>query len=191
MCKVSIIMPVYNKEKYVERAIESVLKQTYKDIELIIVNDGSTDNSLNKCKKFVDERIKIVNSKNYGVSHARNLGIDRASGDFITFLDADDYLDICYLEELLDERSQMIISGLCDVQKDMSIIGRRLPKHEGNISINKVLPSFYKEECKTGIYGFIAGKIVRASIIRENKIYFDESICLAEDYDFFGRVSKY
>lgn len=185
MCKVSVIMPVYNKEKYVERAIQSVLNQTYKMLELIIINDGSTDNSLIKCKRFEDERIIIIDSENYGVSHARNLGIARATGTFITFLDADDYLDVYYLEQLLDEKSQMVISGLCAVQENLVIIEKCVPDREGIVWLKEILPSFYQEQYKTGIYGFVAGKLIKTSIIQENKIYFNENIRLAEDYDFF------
>lgn len=188
MCKISIIMPVYNKEKYVEKAVESVLNQTYKNFELIIINDGSTDNSTEKCKKYIDDRIVIIDTPNYGVSHARNVGIAVAKGDYITFLDGDDYLGANYLEELFDPSCQMVISGLCDVEKNALITQKRLPIYKGKKNIEQILPGFYEEECKTGIYGFVAGKIIKTSVIHNNKICFDEGINLAEDYDFFLKI---
>ena len=93
--KISVVVPVYNCEKYIERAIESVIKQTYDNWELIIVNDGSKDSSLQIAQKFAgkDARIKVIDRENRGVSVARNIGIDEASGDLLMFLDADDWFE--------------------------------------------------------------------------------------------------
>jgi len=93
--KVSVIVPVYNSEKYLSRCIESVLNQKLKEIELLLVNDGSTDNSLEICKKYagIDNRIKIIDKQNGGVSSARNAGIDAAKGEFIGFVDSDDWIN--------------------------------------------------------------------------------------------------
>ena len=87
-------MPVYNKEKYLNKSIESILNQTYKNFELIIVNDGSTDRSSQICYKFgqEDTRIKIIDIKNKGVSNARNIGLKNARGEYVQFIDADDYI---------------------------------------------------------------------------------------------------
>lgn len=106
--KVSIIIPIYNVEKYLERCIQSVLVQTYGDFELILINDGSTDRSDSICKKFQerDSRIVYFRQENAGVSCARNRGIDLASGCFITFVDADDWLDPNFLEKLLIAQEQ-------------------------------------------------------------------------------------
>ncbi|MBS5190333.1 MAG: glycosyltransferase family 2 protein [Lachnospiraceae bacterium] len=99
---VSIIIPIYKTEKYLRRCIESVLEQTYKKIEVILVNDGSPDNSLNICEEYEkkDSRVHIVNKKNGGLSSARNAGILVATGDYITFLDSDDYLKLDAIESL-------------------------------------------------------------------------------------------
>lgn len=95
MIEVSIIVPIYNKEKHLKRCIDSILNQTLKNIEIILVNDGSTDNSLEICKNYArtDSRIKIINKKNEGVSKARNDGILASSGSYVGFVDADDYID--------------------------------------------------------------------------------------------------
>jgi len=102
--KISIIVPIYNSEKYLKRCIESILKQTYTNIELILINDGSEDKSLEICEEYKknDERIIIVNKENEGVSVARNIGIEKATGELISFVDADDYLEATFLQELLD-----------------------------------------------------------------------------------------
>ena len=100
---VSIIIPVYNVELYVKESIESVLKQTYKNIEIIIVDDGSTDNSLKVCKEVLDtdKRIKVIHQENQGVVKARNKGIELANGDYIMFVDSDDWIDANMVEELV------------------------------------------------------------------------------------------
>lgn len=97
---VSVIIPVYNVEKYLEEALESVINQTLKDIEIVIINDGSTDRSLEIIKEYVnkDKRIKVINQKNQGLSVARNRGIENAKGKYIYFMDSDDYIDLKTLE---------------------------------------------------------------------------------------------
>ena len=96
----SIIIPVYNKENHIKATLESVLNQTFKDFEIIIVNDGSTDNSENKISQISDKRIHLHSIKNHGVSYARNYGISKATSDLIVFLDADDLWKPFHLEDL-------------------------------------------------------------------------------------------
>ena len=91
---VSIIVPIYNTEKYLERCIDSLINQTYKNIEIILINDGSTDNSINILKKYkkIDTRIKIIDKKNEGPNIARKTGLENADGNYIMFVDSDDYI---------------------------------------------------------------------------------------------------
>lgn len=98
----SIIIPIYNVEKYLTKCIESVINQTYKNLEIILVNDGSTDNSKDIINKYslIDSRIKIINKKNGGLSDARNVGIEIAKGDYIAFLDSDDWIELNMYEKL-------------------------------------------------------------------------------------------
>ena len=95
MPKISIIVPVYNVEKYIEKCIISLIEQTMKDIEIILVNDGSTDNSLKICQKYAqkDKRILLIDKQNTGVSDTRNVGIERANGEYIMFVDSDDWIE--------------------------------------------------------------------------------------------------
>ena len=103
--KVSIIIPVYNVEKYISRCLDSVINQTLKEIEIILVNDGTKDNSLEICEKYAkqDNRIKIFSKKNEGLGLTRNYGIKRASGEYIGFLDSDDFIDFDFYEKLYNQ----------------------------------------------------------------------------------------
>src|SRR5690625_1641691 len=100
--KVSIIIPIYNVENYLEKCLNSVINQTLNEIEIILINDGSPDESLNICKIYQnkDKRIKIINQKNHGVSHARNQGIKIATGQYIGFIDPDDWVEPFMFEKL-------------------------------------------------------------------------------------------
>lgn len=104
MIKVSIIVPVYNVEKYLEKCLDSLLNQTLKDIEIICINDGSSDNSLLILENYSrkDNRIKIIDKENEGQAIARNIGLKMATGDYIGFVDSDDWVDLDYFEKLYD-----------------------------------------------------------------------------------------
>ena len=93
VCKISVILPVYNGEKYIKKAIESVLAQTLTDFELIIVNDGSTDGTLNIINQFKDSRIRLITQENRGPGASRNVALKHASGEYVMYLDADDWFD--------------------------------------------------------------------------------------------------
>ena len=118
--KISIIVPIYNTEKYLEKCIKSIINQNYKNIEIILVNDGSTDNSLNICKKYKeqDNRIVVINKKHTGVSESRNIGLEIAKGDYIAFVDSDDYIDRRMFEKLIEgaEKYNAEIS-MCDLNE--------------------------------------------------------------------------
>ena len=100
--KISVIVPVYNVEQYLERCVDSIINQTYKNLEIILVNDGSTDNSGQLCDELAkkDDRIRVIHKKNGGVSEARNLGIRESNGKYITFIDSDDVVSVKMVEEL-------------------------------------------------------------------------------------------
>lgn len=128
MIKVSIIMPVFNMDKYIENAINSVLKQSIKELEIICIDDGSTDNSANIVKKCIkqDERVKLVQVENQGAGKARNLGMEMAQGEYIFFLDADDWL---YDEHALETLYQ------ASKRKDVDICGGKLVRYIGDTYI--------------------------------------------------------
>ena len=99
---VSVIVPIYNSEKYLKRCVDSILSQTFSDFELLLVDDGSTDGSGSICDEYSvkDSRVRVFHKENGGVSSARNLGLDNARGEWITFVDSDDYLEESFLAEL-------------------------------------------------------------------------------------------
>ena len=126
--KVSIIVPVYKVEQYLKRCIESLIHQTYKNIELILVDDGSPDSCGGICDEYAtsDNRIKVIHKKNGGLSEARNFGIDSATGNYITFVDSDDFVSENYIEYLLyllkENNAQISICGFVKFTKEEEII---------------------------------------------------------------------
>lgn len=117
MVKISIIVPVYNSSRYLEKCFDSIRDQTYTDFEVIVINDGSTDCSGEICDKYaeLDNRFKIIHKENGGVSKARNIGIDNANGEYITFIDSDDWIDVDYLQEFIetaDPNCDLIVLGI-------------------------------------------------------------------------------
>ena len=108
---ISIIVPIYNVELYLEKCIESIINQTYKDIEVILINDGSTDKSGIICDKYakIDDRIIVLHKENGGVSSARNKGLDIAKGDYIAFVDPDDYIEPNMYEEMFWDYKKLLV----------------------------------------------------------------------------------
>ena len=100
---VSIIVPIYNTEQYLKKCIDSLINQTYKNLEILLINDGSTDNSDSICNEYVkkDNRIKYYKKENTGVSDTRNYGIKEAKGSYLTFVDSDDWLDLTTIENCM------------------------------------------------------------------------------------------
>lgn len=189
MSKISVIAPIYKVEKYLPRCIESILNQTYKDIELILVDDGSPDNSGKICDEYAskDERVKVIHKKNEGVSKARNTGIECAQGEYFFFIDSDDYIDEVTLEHLYDVASKndfdCVACGLRYVyEKDNRTEEYPLPQAEvydwDNInSIYEKLLSFHGFD---GIYA----KLYKTEIAKRNQIKNAEHLCILEDGSF-------
>lgn len=184
MNKISIIIPVYNAEKYIEKCILSLIIQTYKEIEIILINDGSTDNSLKICKKFeqIDDRIKVYSKDNGGVSSARNLGISKANGKYICFVDSDDIVDVDFCE--------ILITNLENSNSDLSCCGYKIIKNNKEEKINKkvkkvkyVIESKYMELLKN-YKGFLCNKLYKKEIIDKNNLKLNESISMCEDLLF-------
>ena len=112
---ISVIIPVYNLEEYISHTIKSVLRQTYSDFEIILIDDGSTDNSSKICQLYVkkDPRVRLINQSNGGVSSARNRGLEEAKGEFIAFIDGDDLVPVFYLERLISAVDNNSIMAIC------------------------------------------------------------------------------
>lgn len=184
---VSIIVPVYNVERYIERCIESILAQTYKNIELILINDGSDDNSLQICNVFSnrDKRIRVIDKENTGVSSTRNIGIELARGKYLCFIDSDDYIENNYVEMLvgnIHENAVTFCGYFVDTYKEngnIASIPKIYRKENGNEISNNLVYVFHK-----GFLSVIWNKIYDVSRLRENNIKFDEKLSLGEDLLF-------
>lgn len=187
--KISIIIPVYNKIRYIATILQQVKEQSFTDFECLIIDDGSSDGSGAVCDAFAakDQRFKVFHIPNGGVSHARNVGLDAAQGEYITFIDADDGVKHDYLKNLIccaeESGADLVISGFDKVSADGSVIFTVTPRHTGVCSISMLLPHFSSEQSQTGIFGYCFAKIFTRKKL--GNIRFDESLKLAEDFDFY------
>ena len=191
MPQFSIIVPIYNIGKYIEKCIDSILMQSFCNYELILVNDGSTDNSLEKIYKYkVDNRITIISKKNGGLSSARNEGIKHAKGEYIMFIDGDDFLAdgncLNDLAKILKDSKPDVIQYVMSqyFEKNNKVIdGKQLPNTNTN-SKTKVLDELNKSSL---ISVSACDKIVKTSIIKKEKIFFEKKL-LCEDIDWSLRL---
>ena len=148
---VTIIVPIYNVEKYLKECIESIINQTYKNLEIILVNDGSTDDSLKICMNYKkkDNRIVIINKTNGGLSDARNKGIDAANGKYICFVDSDDYISSAYVELLYNEarknNTDIVLCGIKYVNDEKKILSEYAYKKNFVKSGKELLIDYYQE----------------------------------------------
>lgn len=169
--KISVIVPVYNVEKYIEECIESILNQTLKDIEIIIVNDGTKDNSMKKVEKYLsDSRIIVINKENGGLSSARNAGLKIAKGKYISFVDSDDFIDKNMLRDLFYAAEE------CDIVSSEMIlynnITHKMTKRIREKSFFQGKGSFLYKMCGMEV----CNKIYKRNFLFENNIFFEEGI---------------
>ncbi len=193
--KISIIVPIYNVEKYLKKCVESILNQTYKNIEVILINDGSTDNANEICLELEknDQRVKYISTKNKGVCHARNEGLLIATGEYITFVDADDYIEPNMYEEMIK-----------DIEKNNADIGI-CGYDTGDTTKEKTLEKkiFDREEAIKNLFndnsyrGFLWNKVYKKEVLydeEKNIKLFDERLKILEDlvynYDIFNKINK-
>lgn len=192
----TVICTVYNAEMYIKECIESVINQSYGNFELIIVDDGSTDNSLRLCREFErkDERIRIYRQENNGVSSARNLGIESSNGDYIIFLDSDDFLDLNYLESIyrnIEKDKKLYVTELTKVLEDGSRITNDKKLFIKDFETEELIFSLLFGESKFEEKYYlgknmraIGGKVFQRNVIVDNCIRFDEALYIGEDAVF-------
>lgn len=185
---VSIIVPIYNAEKSLKDCVKSILMQSYKDYEIILVDDGSTDNSLSICKQLAEmnEQITIVCQKNLGVSSARNNGLEEAKGEFVLFVDADDIIEENMLETIMTKsENDIVICGFkvvgSDLIKNDTATLQSLAKYEINreLLLRKIISTSSER-----IYGYVWRTLFKMEIIKENSLRFDSNIKISEDFFF-------
>ncbi len=185
--KLSLIIPVYNTSKYLKRCLDSVLNQTYKNLEIIIINDGSTDNSLDILKEYKDERIKLIDKKNEGVSIARNMGIDASTGDLIGFIDSDDAIvpDMCetMVKNMIDYESDI---SVCDIYR---VVNNELYNYGINDEKIFVVENPVKDFLLGGSLKYaIANKIFKKELIGNTR--FNTELTNSEDRLFIYEIYK-
>lgn len=192
MKKISVIIPVYNAEKYLTKCLNSIVNQTYTNLEIILVNDGSKDSSLNICYEYnkKDDRIKIINNDNHGASYSRNCGIDISTGEYIMFIDADDYVENSFIEKLFvcDEYEiyDLFISCYTDFYSKNIFKEQKL--------IDRDMLSFVLQKDYLNIVKYLRtpwGKIYKSNIIKKNNIKFPVDYVTAEDQIFNFVYLKY
>ena len=179
---VSIIVPIYNAEKYIKDTIESIIKQSYKNLEIILVDDGSSDNSYSICQNFLyDKRITLLSQKNAGAPAARNNGMNIAQGEYLIFFDSDDILLDDAIEKMVKkikmENSDLVI-GNYSIFQDELVIKKNIQK------LNRIKKNIYNLYFTSP---FPNNKLYKTAIIKENKIYFDD-VLIGQDANFFYKI---
>jgi glycosyltransferase involved in cell wall biosynthesis len=185
---ISVIIPNYNYGRYLSEAIESALNQTYSNIEVIVVNNGSTDNSLEILRAY-GGKIKLIDQQNLGQSGARNSGLIHAEGDYIAFLDADDYWHPTKIEKqvsLMSDKTELVYCGISrTVGSEKQIISQKLPEFKGDCS------DYFLS--KPGVSIVLSGEstAIFSRALFEKVGDFDRKLNSAAGWDFFRRCSKY
>lgn len=187
---ISIIVPVYNVEEYLDRCIESIVKQTYKNLEIILVDDGSPDKCPEICEKWAecDERIRVIHKKNDGLANARNSGIEVSNGDYLIFTDSDDYMDPDMIEFLLN----LSLKYDADVSRCGFYFNYENIDKKRNISYESIQIPDYNERiidlATTGYGGVAWNKLYKRDIIKEQ--LYDKADGCSEDIMHNFRVYK-
>ncbi len=195
MPEISIIVPVYNSEKYIEKCLKSILSQTFFNIEIIVINDGSTDNTYQVCSKVAnsDSRIKLIDRSNSGVSASRNYGLRIAKGKYIMFCDSDDYVDPKWCElmwnKITKHNNSYVVCGSITYNLDTENKQYLLLDKDKECSILEI--DNYYHIFNIGTSGSLWNKIFDLSIIKENSIKFNEELSFAEDVLFNSEYIKY
>ncbi|MGN0660845.1 MAG: glycosyltransferase [Oscillospiraceae bacterium] len=187
----SIVVPVYNAEKYLSRCIESILNQRYKNFELILIDDGSTDSSGKICDEYAlkDERIVVIHNVNKGVSEARNTGIANASGKYLAFVDSDDFVNDDIYEKMIGYASEksMPMCGHFLVDENATIKNsRKVYSVDGEVPLNR-----FFEFCENFSMNVPWNKIFITDIIKKNNLLFRKDLSLGEDLIFCLNYLRY
>lgn len=182
---ITIMIPAYNAERYIGRCLESLQKQSYRDIEVVIVNDGSKDSTQRICEEYAgkDSRFRVINQKNGGEGAARNTGLREAKGQFLCFVDADDYVNADFVENMyqmhLEHKAELVICGFTEL-KDSKIINQT----NGSVEImdrETAMENLLRED---SFKGYVWNKMFNMQIIRDNKLQFDVSLAVWTDVLF-------
>ncbi len=198
--RVSVIIPVYNAENYLDRCIESAVKQTYTNIEIILVDDGSADKSGAICDSWAkkDSRIRVIHKSNEGAGLARNTGLDIADGEYVLFIDSDDFIHPETVKSCVSaaekDNSEIVLYGRADVRGDGSIKEKTILTDKYLYKDSDVTEDLFASLCiRSKGFGFgVVGKMMKLSTIKENKIkFYSEREFLSEDALFLTEFFAY
>lgn len=197
MATISIIVPVYNAEKYLRQCLDSIQQQTYPDWEAILVDDGSSDGSPAICDEYAlkDARFRVLHQQNGGVGRARNFGLDKALGEVVSFVDADDWLDVHFYERLMPLMSANDLVYVSDVHH---YVDGTMVAHEaraiqacGREEVERALLYLKDNRSRYPFFGYTWNKLFSTSVIREHHLRFIEGLTLCEDEAFTDDYCKY
>lgn len=187
MSKVSIIIPVYNSEKYLRKCLDSIVTQTYTNFEAVLVDDGSTDNSGKICDEYAakDKRFRVFHKPNGGVSSARNLALENMQGDWFTFVDSDDYLYENSLATYVSHVSDDVDCVECSYRKvdiqDNDITNRNEGEISRKITFEEALMDLFDSIVPNKYNGYMCTRLFRTSVMKEHNLRFHEDIYIKED----------
>lgn len=194
---VSVIIPAYNAEKTLEKCVESVLKQTYQQFEIIIVNDGSKDNTFAVCEELKkrDRRVLVIHQENGGSSAARNVGINKSKGEYLVFIDGDDTINNHYLEKLIEPASKdnvdVVMCGITICYQKQNYSVENGFKKQKIAQELKDVPQLIYESCENGMIYSPCNKLYRKEIISDNKLHFTLNKEPIEDIVFNCEFLRY
>ena len=184
---ISVIVPVYNAEKYLERCLKSILSQTFKDFELILVDDGSPDSCGEICDHYakLDSRVHVVHQENQGVSAARQTGLDAAEGEYVIFADPDDWVESIMLEELLRQAETVKADVvICDMVRE-SLVNGVVKEHYFEQRPRTLKPQDIVSQLLLGeLYGSTCNKLYRVKTLKKKGIFFPVGVNYCEDLWF-------
>lgn len=183
---ISIIVPVYKAEKTLCRCVDSLLSQLYKNIEIVLVDDGSPDLSPIMCDNYAKEHncIKVIHILNGGVSNARNVGIKSSAGEYLCFVDSDDYVDIDYVQNFVDDLSpstDLVFQGINEVHGEGKIVSK---KPDAKVYEYDDILNGISDINKFSMFGYVCNKLYRRSIIEKHNLSFRTDISISEDRIF-------
>lgn len=189
---VTVIVAVYNVEKYIERCLASICNQTYQNLEIIVVDDGSTDESGRLCDKVAeaDCRIHVIHKKNGGISSARNAGLDIATGDYVVFVDGDDYLEMDMYEKMVAQLQHSSVQmAVCSFQYvyERKIKCVKPPLGSGTITRNEYIRGLL-EDSFAFYYSVVWNKMFQRTLIQKYGLRFDEDWNVMEDFQFVLQI---
>ena len=191
---ITVIIPVYKTEKYLSRCIDSVRNQTYQDLDIVLVDDGSPDNSGALCDQFAleDSRIRVIHKKNGGLSDARNAGIDMAKGKYLCFCDSDDWMESgileCAVKEMRESEVDLLVWSYSfdRVDEHDSLTSAGICQANGLISYNQT--DLFKQNSTQGLLGFAWNKLYKTDVIKKAGVYFEKGVSLVEDVIFNSNI---